>query len=155
MLLSLVHHANGGGYQQNAGSHQTGDGNGFQTTVGKGGHFALENMADGVIQTGAGDQADQAQDQIADGRAFAAAGHHFGINGCENGSQQHSAHFGNTGLDQQAVHDPGEDTAGGAEQNAQIMDIEQEAEANCANAAGNAFNEQAMVQHGAADRCAP
>lgn len=70
---------NGGGHQQDADGHDSGNGGSVHALIGEQLHFSLNSVIHGVINTSTGQQGEYGDDQIGDGREFPDSGHDLGI----------------------------------------------------------------------------
>lgn len=125
--------AHGGGHQQDADGHDAGNGGSIHTLGSKPLHIAPHRIAHGVVDAGAGDQGEDGNDQIGDGREFPDPGHHFGVDGSKDGAPEITHDGAAAESFRSEIDGPDQRTAQGADDHAQVMNVKENGETDAAD----------------------
>ena len=118
-------------------------------------HISLHCLLGGVVNIGAGDQGDQADDQIGDGRVFPDSCHDLGVGSGKQGAEETAHGVAEAQLLCEAEHSPGQETAHGADPFALTVDVPYIEETGAGHSGADAGEQRRVDQRCRNSRNAP
>ena len=145
----------GGADQDDAHCHDTGSEQGQIALVEETGPVPQYGLLGGVVDVGAGDQGNQGDDEVGNGRVFPQPGHDLSVDGGHNGSKEAAHPVAKAKIPGNAEYRPGQRAAQSAKPAALAVDVPHKEEAHTGHKAGDAGGKIRVSQGRRGRRDAP